>query len=129
MRLRLMLSIVAFILSNALFAQRKLSGIEGFVKDSATTKTMIDAVVTISSSEMEGQKIAVTNTKGFYKFIKLQPGTYTVTFEMEGYKKHTQENIQLTPRVLQRLNVKLIRGNETNDKVVRPQFKKNQLVF
>jgi hypothetical protein len=73
----------------------KPGAISGYVKDARTKKPLLEAVVSISSTAFEGQKLALTDSTGIYSVRNLPAGTYTVTFEMEGYRKFTQENIVL----------------------------------
>ena len=71
------------------------AAIGGYVKDARNKTPLIEAVVTISSDAFEGSKFALTDSTGLYSVKNLPPGTYTVSFEMEGYRKFTQENIIL----------------------------------
>lgn len=78
------------------FAQEKKSAIiSGIVKDSRTKTPLNEAVVTLSSDVFTGQKYALTDSTGKYRVSNLPPGNYTISFEMEGYEKFTQENIVL----------------------------------
>jgi uncharacterized protein (DUF2141 family) len=86
---------IACIACLGVFAQANTAAISGYVKDARTKKPLIEAVVSISSDAFTGQKFALTDSTGIYSIKNLQPGTYTVTFEMEGYRKFTQENIVL----------------------------------
>ena len=85
-----------FFLGNTLMAQAgKTGAISGYVKDSHNKNVLIEAVVTITSNAFTGSKFALTDSTGIYSVKNLPAGTYTVSFEMEGYKKFTQENIVL----------------------------------
>lgn len=84
------------ILVVSVFAQEgKLGMIRGKVQDAGTKEPIIEAVVTISSDAFEGKKMAVTDSSGNYRINNLPKGVYTITFEMEGYRKYTHENIKL----------------------------------
>lgn len=78
------------------FGQSKPGIIAGSVKDSRTKSPLIEAVITVSSPALQGQKFALTDSTGFYKIANLPPGLYTVSFEMEGFRKYSQENVLLS---------------------------------
>lgn len=81
---------------SSLFAQAEKSGaISGYVKDSRNKNPLNEAVITITSTAFEGSKFALTDSTGIYSVKNLPAGNYTVSFEMEGYKKFIQENIIL----------------------------------
>ena len=50
---------------------------------------------------------AVTNTEGVYSLPFLRPGTYSISAELEGFRRHTQENIALQVGQTQTLNITL----------------------
>lgn len=78
------------------FAQEKKAAvISGMVKDSRTKSPLNEAIVTLSSNAFEGQKFALTNSTGMYKVSNLPPGYYTISFEMEGFKKFAKDSIRL----------------------------------
>jgi hypothetical protein len=56
---------------------------------------------------------AVTNTEGVYSLPFLRPGTYNVSAELEGFRKHTQEGIALQVGQTQTLNITLQVGLRT----------------
>ena len=83
-------------------ADKTRSTISGHVKDSETGEDLIGATIYIS----ELKSGTVTNTYGYYS-IKLDEGTYTITFSYIGYassvhKIELQEDItldiELTPK-------------------------------
>lgn len=93
---KLLLFFVAAFLLFTVFSQEGKRGIiGGMIKDAKTKSPLIEAVITVSSSAFEGQKFAVTDTSGKYKINNLPAGKYSITFEMEGYEKHVQDNISL----------------------------------
>lgn len=77
------------------FAQRDTGRISGTIKDEQTKRPLTEAVVTLKSGVLEGQKFAVTDTVGHYKINNLPSGNYSISFEMEGYQKFSQEKILL----------------------------------
>ena len=88
--------VTIFCLGTSLMAQAgKTGAISGYVKDSHNKNVLIEAVITITSNAFTGSKFALTDSTGIYSVKNLPAGIYTVSFEMEGYKKFTQENIVL----------------------------------
>jgi len=53
----------------------------------------------------------VTDSAGRYSFPILQPGVYTLTAEAQGFKKVTQENIDLQVGQVGEVNLTLAVGN------------------
>ena len=98
MRNKLSLFIITALLSFAVFGQQKKPAIvSGIVKDARTKAPLIEAVVTLKSDAFEGEKYAVTDSTGMYRINNLPPGTYTVSFEMEGYEKFSKDGIVVVP--------------------------------
>ena len=93
----LKLSLLAAILFTGLssMVQERTSSIAGTVKDAATKKPLIEAVITLSSPEFNGKRLALTDSSGNYKVDNLPAGFYTIIFEMEGYRKFIKDSIQL----------------------------------
>ena len=56
---------------------------------------------------------AVTNTEGVYSLPFLRPGTYSISAELEGFRRHTQENVALQVGQTQTLNITLQVGLRT----------------
>lgn len=97
MRIKTTMLFMAALLTISLsFGQSKPGIIAGSVKDSRTKSPLIEAVITVSSPALQGQKFALTDSTGFYKIANLPPGLYTVSFEMEGFRKYSQENVLLS---------------------------------
>jgi hypothetical protein len=98
MRKTLLLLITAVLLSFVVFSQQKKPAIiSGIVKDARTKAPLIEAVVTLKSDAFEGEKYAVTDSTGLYRINNLAPGTYTVSFEMEGYEKFSKDGVVVVP--------------------------------
>jgi len=79
-------------------------GTTGSLNGSATQEgTPLPGVtVTITSPAMQGTRVTVTNVNGDYNFPALNPGDYTVKFEMQGMgrvKKRTKAGFGKTERV------------------------------
>ena len=51
--------------------------------------------VTLTNDATGVSRTVETNTSGDYNFVEVQPGVYTVGFEMSGFKKNLQKGIKL----------------------------------
>src|SRR6185369_10701337 len=77
-------------------AQGQTGTIAGVVKDS-TGAVLPGVTVEVSSPALiEKTRSAVTDGEGAYKIINLRPGTYTVTFTLEGFSGVKRDGIELT---------------------------------
>ncbi len=80
--------------------------INGKVEDSSAA-VLPGVTVTVASSSLMGVQTAVTDTGGNYRFPALPPGTYTVTFELQGFNTLKRENIQISMGFTANVNVQL----------------------
>jgi hypothetical protein len=107
-RFCLVLLVVAAVLmaAPATFAQETRGKITGRVTD--TSKAIIPgASVTVTDVARGTVASATTNEQGLYLINYLVPGTYRVVIELQGFKKHVQENVQLQISETRNLNVAL----------------------
>src|SRR5688572_11951882 len=75
-----------------LAAQDNSATINGRVTDS--TGAFIPGVtVSLTSPAIQGSRSAVTDETGSYRFNLLPPGTYTVNYELPGFKTLIREGI------------------------------------
>jgi hypothetical protein len=51
--------------------------------------------VTVTNKETNVSNNTVTNETGTYSLLYLQPGTYTVSAELQGFKKMSRENVEV----------------------------------
>jgi len=86
-----------FIAFSAFSQEKKPAIISGSVKDARTKSPLLEAVVTLKSDSFEGEKYALTDSTGMYRVNNLPAGTYSITFEMEGYEKFTRDGIVVSP--------------------------------
>lgn len=108
------LSYIIFVIAVILFvssasAQEKMCVISGVVKDARNKLPLNEAVITISSNVFKGQKFALTDSAGIYRVGNLLAGTYTISFEMEGYEKFTRENFPLQQGASVGVNFEMVR--------------------
>jgi hypothetical protein len=94
----------------AVFAQAGAS-ITGTVKD--TSGAVLPGVTVEAASPVLIQKVrtAVTDANGIYRITELLPGTYGVTFSLQGFRSQKQENIELAGSFVRTLNGELSVGD------------------
>ncbi|MBI3039675.1 carboxypeptidase regulatory-like domain-containing protein [bacterium] len=66
-------------------------GIQGFVRDEKTGQPVEGALVYLSGTEFS----AKTDSSGFYRFLNLPLGTYTVLFVKDGYVLKTITGLEV----------------------------------
>ncbi|HZT77257.1 MAG TPA: carboxypeptidase regulatory-like domain-containing protein [Vicinamibacterales bacterium] len=83
------------------------SAIAGTVKD-ATGAVMPGVTVEAASPVLiEKSKSVVTDAEGNYKIVDLRPGTYSVTFSLEGFSTVRREGFELPSEFTATLNAEL----------------------
>ena len=71
------------------------SSIAGVVKD-ASGAVLPGVQVEVSSPVLiEQSRTAITDTQGVYRVVDLRPGTYKVTFTLQGFSTFEREGIEL----------------------------------
>src|SRR5207247_2623813 len=111
---------ILFLISLALpvlFAQTAGARLEGIVKDS--TLAVIPGV-TVSATN-EGTSISytsVTNEAGLYVFVNLPPGTYSLSSEVQGFKRYVNKGISLKVADSATINITLETGDISNEVLV-----------
>ena len=108
--LRLFLILCIALAGTAAFAQdiQTKGSIGGIVTDS-NGGALPNAKVTLSGPQ--GEVTTQTNDQGGYRFDSLIPGTYTLTVEQPGFKKHVSQNVLVNVGVQSVVSPKLDAGN------------------
>src|SRR5688572_10873317 len=89
---------IVLILSSAfspLAAQTNVGQISGTVTD-ASKGVLPGVSVTATNDETQASRAVVTDERGGFVITNLLPGRYTVTAELEGFKKTSQSGYVLT---------------------------------
>src|SRR6266478_4527084 len=76
------------------FAQVNTASLTGLVSD-PTGAAVAGAAVTAKNRATNVDTPATTDSSGYYTFPSLPVGNYTLTVEMQGFKKTVQENVAL----------------------------------
>ena len=84
MRKILALSLV-FLSAVPALAQRTTGALVGTVQDESGS-VLPGVTVSIKGPTVVGTQTATTNERGFYRFAALPPGTYSVSFTMQGFR-------------------------------------------
>ncbi|PYT45007.1 MAG: hypothetical protein DMG47_09390, partial [Acidobacteria bacterium] len=80
--------------AGVLRAQRTQGTISGTVSDSSGA-VIPNAEVTITHQQTGTKRVVTTNESGFYTATALDPGTYTVTAKIAGFKILAKAGIEL----------------------------------
>src|ERR1043165_1409053 len=91
----LAVSLLVTILCNTASAQQA-SGIAGTVRDASGGVLPGVSVEAASPALIERVRVAVSDGEGRYNIVNLPPGTYTVTFTLQGFSIYRREGIVLT---------------------------------
>jgi Carboxypeptidase regulatory-like domain len=81
-------------LASPAFAQLDRGRISGTIKDESGA-IVPGASVTATELQTQAARTTVTDGSGYYTFPNLNPGRYTVTAELQGFRKVVRENVQL----------------------------------
>ena len=65
------------------------------------------ATVTITQTETGASHEAVTDNAGAYRFSTVQPGTYTITVKLTGFRTFTRERVPVTLNSVTRVDAPL----------------------
>lgn len=109
-----LLGIVAALvcLAGAAYSQLDYGSITGFVKD--PSGAVVPKVKVTAKNEATGQeRSVVSNEDGYYAVPSLPPGGYTITAELQGFKKFASEHNQLQPNSTLAVDIALTVGSIT----------------
>jgi hypothetical protein len=104
------LTLLAWIvlLPTAAFAQAAIAGV---VKDASGAVLPGVSVEAASPELIEKVRSVVTDTTGQYRIEDLRPGTYTVTFTLQGFSTYKREGVELTGSFIATINADLKVGS------------------
>ncbi len=83
---------VSLLLPASLFAQGANGRIVGRVAD-PTGAVLANVKITLANEATGISRDALTSDSGDYTFVEVVPGTYTVQFELTGFKKNVQKSV------------------------------------
>src|SRR5262245_22794024 len=103
----LIASFLATMGSHLVFAQTNTAGIVGIVTDESGAVLPGVTVVARSPSLQVPEISEVTNERGEYRITLLPQGTYTVTYELAGFRSIRREDIRLGVGFVATVNVRM----------------------
>ncbi len=106
MRKFVFVTLVCLLAAGTALAQGVKGGIAGTVVDEGGVP-LPGVTIALTSPAMPGAESAVTDTNGFFRFVRLAPGQYKAVFALSGYQRVEQENIQVNIAEDVRLDVTL----------------------
>jgi Carboxypeptidase regulatory-like domain len=101
--------------------QTAAGSIAGLVKDASGAVIPGVTVEASSPALIEKVRTAQTDTEGRYQIVELRPGTYTVTFTLQGFSTVRREGIELTTGFTANVNADLKVGDVTETITVSGQ--------
>jgi hypothetical protein len=105
--------LVSLIVAAGAAAQETRGNINGIVQDS--NGIIPGAVVRITNTDTSQTQQLVTNSKGYFEAVLLNPGTYAVRVELQGFKTYSQTGITLAVGQTVNLTVKLEVGQVSEE--------------
>jgi hypothetical protein len=91
--------------------------ISGYVRDS-TGSVLPGTTVTAVMTEQTTTRTTQTDNEGFFNFIAMPAGHYTITFDASGFEREVRSNVELTVSQDVRVDAQLAVGSVTNQVVV-----------
>ncbi|MBA3297208.1 MAG: carboxypeptidase regulatory-like domain-containing protein, partial [Acidobacteria bacterium] len=110
-------SILLFTFSSAAAAQETRATIFGNVRD-ASGGMLQGVPVVVTNDETNIRNEAVTNASGAFEIPYLLPGIYTVSAELDGFKKFTQTSLVLAVNTRAEVQISLELGAMTEEVTV-----------
>jgi Carboxypeptidase regulatory-like domain/TonB dependent receptor/TonB-dependent Receptor Plug Domain len=99
---------LTFGLASHASAQQGTAVLVGRIQDAESGKPIVDAVVTVTSTSLQGEELAVTDASGMYRIPDLPPGTYVLRVEKENFRPYARDAIELHADTTIRLNASIL---------------------
>ena len=84
------LCLAALLATASATAQTSMGGVSGMVVDSSGARVP-GATVTLTNTATSVASVRQTNDSGFYTFVNVRPGSYTLMVELQGFTKASVE--------------------------------------
>jgi Carboxypeptidase regulatory-like domain len=105
----LFLMVLYAVMASVVLAQQGTTSIVGDVSD-AQGGAVSGAKVTAADASSGVTRTTQTNEQGHYEFVSLQPGSYVVRVEADGFRNAVTEKVEALVSSTQRVNIKLELG-------------------
>jgi hypothetical protein len=99
-----LLGLVAVVVPGIAQAQQGTGAINGTIIDDKSKKPLAEVIVTVTSPNLQGGQIIVSDESGFYRAPGLPVGVYSINFSKDGYFPNEQGGIQVRSDVTLRVN-------------------------
>ena len=96
-------------LSSLIYAQQNTGDIVGSVLMKEDGTPLPGVTITLTG-DVTGKMTLVSTAQGNYRFLKLAPGFYNLSFELTGFKTVEQQKVRVSVGVSQTLNVEMEPG-------------------
>jgi hypothetical protein len=116
-RVRAVLLCALLILTTTLYAQRTTGDLLGVVKDSSGA-VLPGVTVSVTGANIARAQTTTTSETGSYRIANLPPGTYTVTFELSGFRTVALQGLRVSVGSTLEQNVGLEIGQLTESVTV-----------
>jgi hypothetical protein len=105
---RSMVALVFWACSTLPAMAQGVGAIGGTIAD-ASGAVLPGVTVTLSNPQgsVGGNQTAVTDERGAFQFLRLVPGSYSVTADLQGFRRAAQENVVVNADVTARVDLKL----------------------
>jgi hypothetical protein len=113
----LLLTAAALCVGTPAWAQFERASISGTVTDEQGG-VIPGATVTATSLQTNQTDVAVTDGSGFYNFPTLAPGQYSISAELQGFKRTTRSNVQADASGRYTIDFRLAAGELTEEVTV-----------
>ncbi|MBI3280564.1 MAG: TonB-dependent receptor [Acidobacteria bacterium] len=104
-----LLPALSMISAGLALAQEYRGRIQGTVSDSSNA-LVVGATVTLRNNNTGFSAVRLTDATGHYLFDLVEPGSYTVNIELQGFNRFLQENVLVENRADVTVNAKLVVG-------------------
>ena len=117
-RLFVLMAVTALSAAPAFGQGNPTGGIQGRITD-PDGLALPGVTVTVASPALQGTRTAVSSTNGDYIIPFLPPGSYTITFELQGFSTATRENLGVVIAETLQIDMKMgIAGVAENVQVI-----------
>lgn len=106
-KLLIICGVISFLVTGFIFSQEQSGRLVGKVKDEDNA-LLSGVIVEAESPALMGKAISKTNKKGRFRVLNLPPGTYTITFSLDGFRTLKRKNVVVRLGSSYSLNVTLI---------------------
>ena len=107
---KLFISVVCvLVLSAFVFGQTQVGKVVGTVTDT-DGNALPGVLVKATSPKLVGEATSVTDENGVYRLLNLVPGTYSISYGMEGFKTIEQKGVELSIEQTLQMNQKMELG-------------------